>query len=899
MRRFAGYQLFLLISTVLAIAVMVLVSFSLHQSHREQQQSLQQRQQFLTQQLYNQIDISTENLQLIASLLAHRPKLQELFYQGASSWRAEGGGRGGEQTAIWRQRLLESLAPQWHAVMASEPEYQLQFDLGSNITNFLRLQQPQHFGDQQLNIRHLLVDSMQQRKGLGGLETGGYGTGIRGVAPVFYAQNGELIGTLEVSASFQPLMQQLYRQLGLDVAILLKPQHVENTLQQSARQRLQQLSTCSCYLQASTDSQTDALLAQHIRQHGALEQWFNTAYLTQKGDQHFAVYSIPLYDYHASKHHKDAAIGLVLLWQDQSTQVTAMEHQHRWFQIWAVLAWIGLEILLYLSFAKITQHLGRAVHRATESMNQAQHLAHMGNWEMLKHNQRLSWSDEIYRILEFEPQKHRPSLALLYSRVHPEDLKTVQEAIENAIEYSRELQLEHRLLFDDGRIKHVRQWGLSQTDQRGRPERCIYVLQDRTRQQQLRDQQKLHEVAWIKTLENSGHGVWEWQIQHHKVRYSARWQAILGYAEEPLETDMEQLKTRIHPEDRAGFEQELQDHIDAKTPVYRHEHRIQNQQGEYLWVLDQGMVFERDMQGRPVRLLAAQINIHERHQMQRALDEEHRNLLALLENTTEAYLSMDHDDIVTYFNAAAEKLWDIQRQQVVGLSLWDTLPELASMFYKSFNKVLKTGQSLITEGQYPPLNLHLEIHLHPWKDGLWLFAEDITQRKHNEQQLEYLAAHDPLTGILNRGRFGQMLEKEQLRAERYDSGYALIMFDLDHFKGINDRFGHTVGDQILQQVVKQVQAQLRHIDSFCRWGGEEFMILLPETELKGACTIAERCRQAVLELILPDQSRVSISLGVVQRRAQEQLDPLLERIDAALYRAKQGGRNRVEICSGC
>ena len=172
---------------------------------------------------------------------------------------------------------------------------------------------------------------------------------------------------------------------------------------------------------------------------------------------------------------------------------------------------------------------------------------------------------------------------------------------------------------------------------------------------------------------------------------------------------------------------------------------------------------------------------------------------------------------------------------------------------------------------------------------------DITERKLLQNTLERQALLDPLTHALNRLSFDQRANSELLRSGRHGYMMTLIMADLDFFKAINDTYGHAEGDHVLAAFGKIVRHCLRSIDLFGRWGGEEFLILLPDTGPSGAKRVSERIRASLEEHIFPSGARMTVSLGVVARRSGEGLSALLERADAAMYQAKENGRNQVFI----
>jgi diguanylate cyclase (GGDEF)-like protein len=174
-----------------------------------------------------------------------------------------------------------------------------------------------------------------------------------------------------------------------------------------------------------------------------------------------------------------------------------------------------------------------------------------------------------------------------------------------------------------------------------------------------------------------------------------------------------------------------------------------------------------------------------------------------------------------------------------------------------------------------------------------------TALRRQMETAELLARTDALTGLANRRAFDEAMQREILRAQRYGTPLTLVLTDLDHFKAINDCYGHDGGDRILQEFARILASGVRSIDLVGRWGGEEFAILMPGTDLQEAMQAAERMRKEVEQTELGFASgpcRITASFGVAAFRADMPTPAsLLERADLALYRAKHRGRNRVEV----
>lgn len=161
-------------------------------------------------------------------------------------------------------------------------------------------------------------------------------------------------------------------------------------------------------------------------------------------------------------------------------------------------------------------------------------------------------------------------------------------------------------------------------------------------------------------------------------------------------------------------------------------------------------------------------------------------------------------------------------------------------------------------------------------------------------QMHQMAHTDALTNLTNRRAMQLRLESELDRARRYNRPFALLLADLDHFKQVNDTYGHSVGDQVLREVAGRLALHLRESDSLARWGGEEFLILAPETDLHQAQLLAQRLLEAIREAPISGVP-VTLSLGVACCRQGDSIAALLSRADEALYRAKASGRNQVVL----
>ncbi len=238
-----------------------------------------------------------------------------------------------------------------------------------------------------------------------------------------------------------------------------------------------------------------------------------------------------------------------------------------------------------------------------------------------------------------------------------------------------------------------------------------------------------------------------------------------------------------------------------------------------------------------------------------------------------------------------------------------TKPAAEELAVEDIMKVRLAGQTGDYKADYLIYNKNgapcwLSDHSLPWfdKDGKIIgsvgILTDITERKRLEDSLRVMATIDQLTGVLNRHHFLTMSERELHRSQRYDSPMCFVMIDVDHFKKVNDTFGHAMGDSVLRSLAQTCQEVLRDSDLMGRVGGEEFACCLVECTLERARLAGERLREAVAKLEVKDEeatSTVTISLGAAQAQKGEALAKLMRRADQALYEAKRAGRNRLAL----
>jgi diguanylate cyclase (GGDEF)-like protein/PAS domain S-box-containing protein len=259
----------------------------------------------------------------------------------------------------------------------------------------------------------------------------------------------------------------------------------------------------------------------------------------------------------------------------------------------------------------------------------------------------------------------------------------------------------------------------------------------------------------------------------------------------------------------------------------------------------------------------------------------------------------DKRGVITFANEAYAKLSGYSIEELIGQK--HTMmrhPSTPSGFYKTLWQTIARGD--VWEGEFRNIQkngeeFYIHTHIMPEYDdqgkriGYIAIRSNVTDVK----TLEKIASEDALTGVLNRREFDARIIRHVEEAKRYGKPLSLIYTDIDHFKNINDTFGHAVGDEVLKRFADIIANRLRSSDSFARIGGEEFAILLPQTTKEEALKLAEQLREAIAASLFDRVGSVTASFGVVQLLCSDMSDSFSRRADEALYASKSTGRNRV------
>ncbi len=557
--------------------------------------------------------------------------------------------------------------------------------------------------------------------------------------------------------------------------------------------------------------------------------------------------------------------------------------------------------------AQYRKELEEKVAQRTASLTEAQRISCLGNWEWDIHNNTLEWSDEIYRIFGLAPQQFGATYDAFLSAVHPEDRQWVETHVHEALEHGNPYSMDHRILLPDGTVRHVHEQAEVSLNNDGQPVRMIGTVQDITEEKAAKEKLKDANEQLSLLLNSLPIAIYRCWTEDFAVIYmSNNVVNFTGYEPKIFIENKDLWFTHIHPDDVAKVSTEMA--ILFEKGIHSYEYRWLSADSTYIWIQDSMKIIQTN-DGTPTYMVGMWQDISQRKHMELTLMESEQRFRNIAELTTDWVWQVDEHGTYVYSGEKVYPLLGYTPEEVCGKTPFDLMPpEEAARVGEIFKNIL-SAQSPFSFLEN--INLHKDGHKVILEtSGIPLFScdgifqgyfgteHDITERKRAEEEINLLATTDSLTGIANRRAFSAQLEKELERAKRYDTPLSLIMYDIDYFKRVNDTFGHDAGDAVLQALTAVVKANIRAVDVVARWGGEEFLILMPQSDGTAVQDAAEKLRQAVIHHPFEQIGNLTVSFGVTAFEPQDDSNTFLKRVDDALYQAKENGRNRVVMLTG-
>jgi len=566
----------------------------------------------------------------------------------------------------------------------------------------------------------------------------------------------------------------------------------------------------------------------------------------------------------------------------------------------------GIAVITVLMCAMVVLRATHPIIRRAQDnearLNEAQRIARIGSWELDPAHNRLTWSDEIFRIFGIEPRRFGASYEAFLDAVHPDDRESVDRAYTESVKSRIPYSIVHRLLMADGSVKYVHERCETRYDPQGNPLRSLGTVEDITErvlaEQALRQSEdRLRKIFDASSMVISVSRLADGRYLDVNPAFlrTGGWtrEEVIGRTSFDLG-----VWTDSRNRDR------LVERIRRDGTVRDMELVFRMKSGEVRYLLC-GIEPIR-IEGVDCLLLVGQ-DITERKKAEAQM----QKLSRALEQTADAVQITDRQGVIEYVNPTFEQVTGYTFAEAVGRktnllksgrqgsgfyeNLWATI--LAGhVFNDVFINRRKDGSLYYEEKTITPLKDADGQIAHFVATG-----KDITERMQTQERLVYMAQHDPLTELPNRTLLLDRLKQSLAGARWRNRRTAVLFVDLDRFKTINDTLGHEVGDRLLQQLAARFQASVREGDTVARFGGDEFVILLDDVAAEDDVTrVAQKVLQALAPPFQVDHQTlyVTASIGVsLFPNDGEDASALLKNADIAMYRAKDLGKNTYQFYS--
>ncbi len=550
------------------------------------------------------------------------------------------------------------------------------------------------------------------------------------------------------------------------------------------------------------------------------------------------------------------------------------------------------------------------VRKSEELLNRTGALAQVGGWEVDIASGSIRWSEQTCRIHGVDPG-YQPRLAEAIDFYAPEARPIVEAAVVQAMADGKDWDLELPFIQRGGRRIWVRAVGHAEFEG-GQPVRLFGAFQDITRR--VEDRLALEAAQQRVTLatETGGIGVWELNLQTGVLTWDALMYQLHGLPKGPG-TDGYPLWIRhLHPADRSRVEQEFKSSLDSATD-FRSEFRVVWDDGSVHHLRATGRV-TRDGAGQALRMVGVNWDVTPLRELANQLAEQHELLRVTLQSIGDAVITTDAQSQVTWLNPAAERMTGWLSSEAIGRPLTQVFhivnEETRQPTESPVATCLAQGKIVGLANHTVLISRHgdefgIEDSAAPIRNpsgdilGVVLVFHDVTEQRRLSGEMSYRATHDALTGLVNRAEFETRLRRTLDKAHEERSEHALLYIDLDQFKLVNDACGHSVGDQLLQQVAKLLREAVRARDTLARLGGDEFAVILEHCTSDRAQRVAQLICDRMEEFrFLHDgrRFRIGASIGLVPVDSRwTNTAAAMQAADTSCYAAKEAGRNRVHV----
>ncbi|MDG6777168.1 diguanylate cyclase [Thiomicrorhabdus sp. zzn3] len=890
-KKIQNYVFFYLIFSISVVVVFDHIFKNRHKDLRDSQSHLVEvTYQSLIKGLQNNANLFFYNI-------INKPENTEIL-------KAVYGASKAEREAL-RSRLYYNLVDNYRTM----PEFmikQFHFHLKNN-DSFLRFHRPELYGDNLTDVRATVAYVNEHQKPVSGFEEGRIFNGYRFVFPIFV--NGhEHVGSVETSVSMKVIMEQMQAELHEKGSFIIRKQVVDQKVFTAEHSNYvptpfsDQFLYEKSIMSSQTDPLSEALIAKLIGNRPIepfLDKHQAITYDVHHSGQDYFLTFLPI----PNAISKETVAYFIFVEED-------LKHRELMFQFFLFSVsslLIGLLITWLFYKAKSNERRMREAERKTKEqnflLNKAQEVAHLGHWVFDLRWNELYWSDEVYRIFGAEPGKFAATYEAFMQFIHPDDRDRLNQVYQASVQNKDHYKLQHRIIRSDDEVRYVEEEGRHEFDAQGNVIRSIGTVLDIT-ERVLSEQHVQHLKEQYESLVQSiPEIVFRCKVDEHwtMLYLNDAVEKVTGYpANDFLYNKVRPFDSIIHPEDRVRVEQDSTESY-TEDRSYELEYRLIKKNGEVVYVKELGHLVTLEEGVKVLEGIITDVTAekHALHKLQQFIDTQSQIVVV----RSADQLTFANQSFFNFFGYADLQSFmqehscvcDYFIKQDEFFDLSQVKPEHAS-WVEAMERLPGNRQVVLMQGVNGPRRAFSVSFSDFDADSKIITFNDISDTMREQIDWKHRAYHDPLTGCLNRHFLEKHYDELMRELQQLGKQTGLILFDIDHFKRINDEYGHNRGDEVLKKIASLVHARIRDTDRFVRWGGEEFLILFPIDSLEDLERFAEHLRALIEEHDLAG-IHVTSSFGATLVAKDEGLRSAISRADKALYSVKENGRNGVRICS--
>lgn len=772
---------------------------------------------------------------------------------------------------------------------------QLHFHL-PNSESFLRFHRPQRYGDSLVGIRDTVVYTNKHKEPVSGFEEGKIYNGYRFIYPIIDKEQNHY-GSVEISVSMQEIVQQLREETISSADFIIKKKIVQEKVFEDELKNYAQSKISDGYLYeksisgSSGNSFVESVVKEYPQLQESISQEAAFSFCSFVEDRVFVTTFIPIYNKYSKQH-----VAYIVV----SRPNPSLEHIYKRNGFITAILIIFIVLLAYAFFRvkKTTMDLKKK----NSSLNEIQHIAKLGSWELDAKTNKIEWSDEVYTIFKTEPQSFEPTYEKFLSFVHPQDREKVAKEFDDSIKTKRDYEVQHRVESSDGTIIYVNEAGHHIYDKNGEHLQTVGTVHDITKIVEYEEKITTMQSELESIIRHIPDILFRFKIDDEMTMLFVN-EAIYrvsGYkAESFINNKVRSYRSIIDPKDREAVQKKILDALKTEEE-YTCEYRIINSIGDAVWVKESGKKRKNSEGLEIVEGLISDITTQKNDMAKLHKFIDLQDSIVLLSDAKKIiFANKKFFDFFGY-----ENLEDFQKEYACICDRFvedDAFFHLGKMLPKEEHWIRSmlnlSGRQRVVSMRNKNGKLHafsVSFNMYDPQSYVINFS-DISDTMLEKLQLETKAVRDHLTNAYNRTYFDESIASIMTENEKKNAKTGVMIFDIDYFKSVNDNYGHAIGDEVLKTIVEIVNGSIRKEDKLIRWGGEEFIVIAGVNNVQELQKLCEHLRIVIQDYRFEQIQELTCSFGAALHEEQNPIEETIKKADAKLYEAKNSGRNRVVV----